>query len=361
MIEFIFTLDYEIYGDGSGALKELVYEPTEHLRTVFRKWNAQFVGFIEVAELEKIETYETDQAIHLVKKQIRDLYKDNHEIALHLHPQWCNARRQRDKWVLDYGEYNLCVLPRRRISEIVDGSLHYLRKIIGQPEFIPLSFRAGNWLFQPTETAASVLAEKGIQIDSSVFKGGLQHNHALDYRPATKNGYYWKFSNDVNVPDARGSWMEVPIYTEMVPLWRMPTTKRMGFARGLGIQGQGFKQKLNRGRDLLRFWYPMKLDFCRMNIRELTAIMNRLIEKDWQDPSSYKPIVAIGHTKDLTDSQTVDDFLAFLRANEITISTLETVYTKLLNEMSQAPCLDNRRGPRNEGDPSVYSRASHSD
>ena len=339
MIEFIFTLDYEIYGDGSGTLRELVYEPTEQLRTIFRKWNAQFVAFIEVAELEKIEAHETDEAIPLVKKQIQDLCRDNHEIALHLHPQWCNARRQHDKWVLDYGEYNLCILPRRRISEIVDRSLQYLRKIVGQPEFIPLSFRAGNWLFQPTGTAASVLAEKGIQIDSSVFKGGLQHNHTLDYRRASRNGYYWKFSSDVNLPDPRGPWMEVPIYTEMVPFWRMPTTKRMGFARGFGIHGQGFRQKLNSGRDLLRFSYPMKLDFCRMNLRELTAIMNRVIQNDRQDPSSYKPIVANGHTKDLTDPRTVDNFLAFLRTNGITISTFAIIYSKLLNEMSQAPCI----------------------
>src|SRR5438093_1442564 len=237
MIEFIFTLDYEIYGDGSGTLRELVYEPTEQLRTIFRKWNAQFVAFIEVAELEKIEAHETDEAIPLVKKQIQDLCRDNHEIALHLHPQWCNARRQHDKWVLDYGEYNLCILPRRRISEIVDRSLQYLRKIVGQTEFIPLSFRAGNWLFQPTGTAASML------------------------------------------------------------------------------------------------------EFCRMNLRELTAIMNLVIQNDRQDPSSYKPIVAIGHTKDLTDPRTVDNFLAFLRTNGITISTFAIIYSKLLNEMSQAPCI----------------------
>ena len=29
MIECIFTLDYEIYGDGTGSLNELVYEPTD--------------------------------------------------------------------------------------------------------------------------------------------------------------------------------------------------------------------------------------------------------------------------------------------------------------------------------------------
>ena len=51
MIECIFTLDYEIYGDGTGSLKELVYEPAEQLKAIFRKWNACFVNFVDVAEL----------------------------------------------------------------------------------------------------------------------------------------------------------------------------------------------------------------------------------------------------------------------------------------------------------------------
>ena len=53
MIKCIFTLDYEIYGNGTGALKELVYEPTERLMQVFDKWGARFVNYVEVAEFER--------------------------------------------------------------------------------------------------------------------------------------------------------------------------------------------------------------------------------------------------------------------------------------------------------------------
>ena len=63
MIECIFTIDYEIYGNGEGSLRELVYEPAEKLMAIFRKWNARFVAFVEVAELEMIEAKGTDPAI----------------------------------------------------------------------------------------------------------------------------------------------------------------------------------------------------------------------------------------------------------------------------------------------------------
>ena len=55
MIECIFTIDYEIYGNGEGSLRELVYEPSQRLIHIFKKLNKRFVVFIEAAELEKIQ------------------------------------------------------------------------------------------------------------------------------------------------------------------------------------------------------------------------------------------------------------------------------------------------------------------
>jgi hypothetical protein len=339
MIECIFTIDYEIYGNGTGALQDLVYEPTEKLTDMFRKWNAHFVNFVEVAEFEKIEAGGTDRAIDLVKKQIRELYQDGFEIALHLHPQWCNARYEGGRWLLDYEEYNLCTLPRTRIAQIVERSLDYLRHVVDQPQFTPLSFRAGNWLFQPTQTAASVLAEKGIRIDSSVFKGGLQHNHNLDYRRALENGYYWPFSSDANAPDPAGPWIEVPIYTQMVPTWKMATAKRMGFSNNVGMMGQSAGRKLNRALDFLRFRYPLKFDFCRMTLHEMKPMLERVIREDEIEPSLYRPLVAIGHSKDLVDFDTVDAFLSFLRAKGIAVATFESAYSKLAQESEQIAVL----------------------
>jgi len=326
MIECIFTLDYEIYGDGTGSLKELVFEPTERLRNIFEKWDVRFVNFVEVAELEHIEADGTDAAIGLVKQQVKEMHRCGYEIALHLHPQWYNASFEHGRWQLDYKEYNLCTLPQIRIAEIVDRSLNYLGHMVDSPQFIPLSFRAGNWLFQPTRNAANELSRRGVRIDSSVFKGGLQHNYHLDYRPAMKNGYYWPFSTDVNSPDPTGAWLELPIHTEMVAPWRMTTAKRIGMGNSFrGAHGE-LRKKVNRAIDFLRFRYPLKFDFCRMTLDELTSMMNRVITLDRQDPHSLKPIVAIGHSKDLKDFQTIDAFLSFLREKNLPVGTFQSVF-----------------------------------
>ena len=328
MIECIFTIDYEIYGNGEGSLKELVLEPAENLRTIFKQADCRFVAFIEAAELELIDEKGTDPAIDMVKYQIKNLYSDDFEIALHLHPQWYNARYEDETWLLDNNEYNLCILPRERIVEIVDRSIGYLRHVLSQPDFTPLSFRAGNWLMQPTRVAASVLAEKGIKIDSSVFKGGLQHRHGLDYRKAIGNDCYWTFSEHVDIPDSSGFLLEIPTYTEMVPFWKMLTLKRVD-RRGKGLSStRNANTGIQRLLDFLRFWYPLKLDYCKMSVDELTNMFEAIVREDQKDPSRYRPIVAIGHTKDLIDYKTVQSFLFYLKRNGIQVSTFKDVYNK---------------------------------
>jgi hypothetical protein len=330
MIECLFTIDYEIYGNGTGGLRDLVYEPSRKLVEVFTKHGVRFVPFVEVAEFARIEAQGTDGAIELVKEQIKDFHRDGFELGLHLHPQWHRARYQDGRWHLDYRLYNLCTLPRQEIEEIVDEALEYLRMILGEPSFVPLSFRAGNWLFQPTATAAAVLRQKGIQLDSSVFKGGRQRNHRLDYRPARRNGYFWQFGANVNVAERDGAMVEVPIFSEMVPFWRMCTGKRVGLQAKGGFASPTFPQRVRRCLDFCRLRYPMKFDFCRMTLSEMTRMFDRVIAADRRDPHTYKPIVAIGHSKDLVDFEAIANFLDYLDQRGIKVCTFKTVLERVL-------------------------------
>jgi len=331
MISCVFTIDYEIYGNGQGSLHDLVFEPTRKLKAVFDRHGSKFVNFVEAAEFEQIERHGTDPASADVRRQIRELHQDGYETALHLHPQWANARREKGEWILDYDEYNLCVLPPLRIGQIIDRGIGYLRDVLGDPQFSPFSFRAGNWLFQPTRESAKALAARGIKLDSSVFKGGVQHVHNLDYRPALRNGHYWNFRDDVNVDVKDGPMLEIPIHVQMVPFWRMLTGKRVRLQKksDSAAPKSPIRRKSNRFgrlRDYLRLTYPLKFDFCRMTLGEMTAMLDRAIEIDRTTSDVFKPLVAIGHTKDLVDFDAIDLFLSYLKRKDIVISTLEGVY-----------------------------------
>lgn len=336
MIDIIFTLDYEIYGDGTGALRRLVYEPTERLAAVFGRWDAHFVTFVEALEFEQIDAYRADPAIEEVKMQVNALYKSGFEIGLHLHPQWANARYLKGSWQLDASEYNLCTLPRERIAGITDRAIAYLRHVVDDHSFTPLSFRAGNWLFQPSHTAAEVLSQRGVRLDSSVFKGGRQRNHGLDYRSALQHGSYWPFESDVTETDPEGSWIEVPIYSEMVSPLRMARTKRMGLGNAIGMTNRSARRKINRILDFLRLQYPLKLDFCRLTLEEMTSMMGNIIERARRSPTSYQPVVAIGHTKDPIEFDAVERFLAFLKNNQVNICTFRDAFPRLSGETASA-------------------------
>ena len=331
MIECIFTLDYEIYGNGSGCLRDLVYEPAARLAEVFLRHGSRFVLFVEAAELARIEECDADPAIGEVKEQVRDLHRAGFEIGLHIHPWWCNARRENAAWKLDYNEYNLCALPAARISDIVAEGIHYLRGLVGRPDFTPLSFRAGNWLFQPTQPLAGILAKSGIRVDSSVFRGGRQRNHGLDYRRTPNGSDFWPFDSDVTIDDPHGELVEFPIHTDLVPFWRMNGVRRLAHGNAFGAAARSPRSVLTRLSDFLRLSYPLKLDFCRLSAEQMIAMIRRGLSKDGHSHVIPRPIVAIGHTKDLSDVSAVDAFLTFLSTNEIAVSTFREIYPRLVS------------------------------
>jgi hypothetical protein len=81
--------------------------------------------------------------------------------------------------------------------------------------------------------------------------------------------------------------------------------------------------------DLLRFRHPVKFDFCRLTIKDLIQMLSREIKKDKKDPRSYRPIVAIGHTKDLTDFKTVEYLLSYLRSEGVKVSSFRDAYGRI--------------------------------
>ena len=280
--------------------------------------------FPEVAELEQIALASADPDAGSIAPQIRSLRQQGFEVGLHFHPWWYNARRERDGWVLDHSEYNLCTLPPARIASLVDRGLRFLRGLVGDPGFTPLSYRAGHLLLQPAVTVVDVLASRGIQVDSSVFKGGFWREHAQDYRPAMRNPPVWRFDADPNVENPAGRMLEVPVHTEMVPTWKMLTGKRLSLERRSAAVSKSARRIVDRLRDL-RLHRAVKFDFCVLGFDEMVAMIESVRRQDERDPSVLRPLVAIGHTKDLIDLDVVHRLLGYLEQRRIPVSSFGRV------------------------------------
>lgn len=324
MIECIVTLDYEIYGNGQGSLRDLVLDPTRRLAELFQEFGAPFVVFAEALEFARMEETQSDPDIAQVRDQLRELRAAGHEIALHLHPWWANARYEDGHWRLDWSERNICALEPDRVEAIVQGAICYLRDALDDPSFTPLSFRSGLWLMQPTAVIANVLARHGIRVDSSVFKGGRVHSLGLDYRPALSNRGSWRFTADVNVPEPQGKLWEIPIHAQMVPFWQMLGRKRMKLQRRVPSGNQG-KPLSRRWRDFFRFRYPRKLDFCRMTFEEMREAISGALDEGNSRRGERRLIVAIGHSKDVVDSGAIRGLLDFLQQRAVAVTTFSRV------------------------------------
>lgn len=329
MTSCVFTLDYEIYGNGSGSLRELVLEPTQRLAEIFAEYGAPFVVFTEAVEFSRIEQAQSDPDSSAVRKQLRDLRAAGHEIALHLHPWWANAQFEGGRWHMDWSERNLGILDAGRIECIVSDAIGYLREALRDPKFLPFAFRSGLWAMQPSHAIADVLSRHGICVDSSVFAGGRIESLGLDYRRAPRKCSHWRFSRDVAIPDSEGALSEVPIYTQMVPFWQMLGSKRLKLQKK--AQAPGYGTLLPRSwKDFARLRYPRKLDFCRMTFDEMRDSMQSVLKQAQSRPDELTTVVAIGHSKDFTDPGATERFLAYLRKQSVTVSTFSKVFSKEL-------------------------------
>ena len=173
-----------------------------------------------------------------------------------------------------------------------------------------------------------MLADRGIRVDSSVFKGGVQQQLGLDYRPAARNGFFWTFRDDVNISQPGGPLLEIPIFVQRVPFWRMLTAKRVSLQNKTNLVGSQPGHRWRRCKDVARFWHPMKFDFCRMTFAELKSTVESVLRLDREQPTSFKPLVAIGHTKDLVDLQTIESFLSYLKDQGVGVSTFAQTLNK---------------------------------
>lgn len=316
----IFTIDYEVYGDGAGDVFRDVVGPTEMLAELFRRRNKRFVLFVESLEFIRMKQGGWRREVDAVERQVRTLRDEGFEIGLHVHSQWHRASFQEGRWRVDVSEYVLPSLGTERIKEIIDDSIEALTIMLGDPGYSPKSFRSGNWLFQPSQPLASVLAARGVIVDSSVFKGGRLKSLGLDYRRSMDNGWYWRFSADINQEEEGGLLLEIPIYTKHVWIWKL--VHHRGFYSGWSSQIRRRCVIKRSMCDYIRLRYPRKLDFSKMKCAELSGTIRMAIKEAKHSGCEWVPIVGIGHAKDGFDLSGLSAFLKYLDGMDIETVTL---------------------------------------
>ena len=337
MLKVLFTLDYEIHGNGDGCPYALMVEPTNRLLRQLEAFGARLTIMADVAEILKFKEHAEKQSqddchYAAIARQLQDAVRRGHDVQLHLHASYFNAQFKNQRWEQDWSEYNFAGLPLARLNEVVRMAKRYLEGLLRpvKADYQCTAFRAANWAVSPSRNVVRALVNNGIQIDTSVFKYGRREGLVqFDYGAAYSAALPWTVDeDDICVRNPGGQLIEFPIYSESRPLWAFITPQRLyrvwisrrhklanGHTARPPIPCAAARSGPNgaaraRGFGGRSAW---KADFNQCSGRQLARALKRA-EAEYSTANGDVPFVLIGHSKLFTpfNEWSLKPFLSFV-------------------------------------------------
>jgi len=320
MLTVIFTLDYEIHGNGEGCAYELMVEPTDRLLRLFDEYGAKLTIMADMAEILKFKQFaeahgRDDYHSQEIVAQLRRALAGGHDVQLHLHASYFHATHNGQRWVQDWTEYDFAGLSLERLEEMVRLGKAELEALLqpANPAYRCFVFRAANWSVNPGRNVIQALLKNGIQVDTSIFKYGRRRGLVnFDYSAAESELVPWRVGADnLCTRDDRGRLWEFPIYCEnrwigafFSPnrFYRAAQSRRHRLAdhpaisaAGGGANSAGKTGVLDKLSMLVRK-HAWKADFNQCTGRQLIGALRRA-ERRYSNRSDNLPFVLIGHSK----------------------------------------------------------------
>jgi hypothetical protein len=333
----IFTLDYEIHGNGDGCPHELMVEPTNRMMEVFEEYGAKLTIMADVAEILKFKEYKDqtgrdDYHYDAIAAQLRDAIRRGHDVQLHLHASYFNAQNENGRWKQDWSEYNFAGLSLERLNQIVSLGKQYLEDLLKpvSSDYECIAFRAANWAVSPSRNVVRALLNNGIRIETSVFKYGQRKGIVgFDYSNAHSDLVPWLADeSDICRHNDAGQLMEIPIYCERRWLGAFFSANRIyrahlsrkhtfsGAEGPAGIQRASKAQKISKSLGMAFRRHAWKADFNQCSGGQLIGALERAETKHSKSENRL-PFVLIGHSKLFThqNQQSLRSFLSFVSKN----------------------------------------------
>ena len=380
MIHLVLSLDYEIFGNGSGDVRRDMIEPARRLLTLCDGYGAKTSIMLEVGEYWAMREAERAGSLHWgyspareIEEQMQDAVRRGHDVQLHLHPWWIGAALRDGNWQLHPQYMLISDLPNGMGSEgdllSVVGVLCEGRRTLEAmirpicADYECLVYRAAMFWGQPSEELIRGLKKAGLVADSSVISG--MHEVApvpTDYRQAVSAaGYWWTGADDISQSGPRGEYIvEFPVYSRLRPYvcnlkWtKLYTTLKRRLQERSNTRGYGMmdaRQSTEPFGQILRrlgTLQPLKYDFCKLSANDMIRELRRLIKNEPLEGDGFDtPVVMLGHSKDFWNDRNLAAFLKFVKeecAGTVRFSTLGECTRRILER--DARC---ERKPIHEG------------
>jgi hypothetical protein len=338
VVNVIFSLDYEIHGNGEGCPRQLMVEPTDRLLRLFDEFGGKLTILADIGEILKFKEYAAEHGTdkfhyQAIAAQLQRAVRGGHDVQLHIHSSYFNARHDGQCWVQDWSEYNFAGLDPSRMTQMIGIGKKFLEELLqpAKPDYRCTVFRAANWSVSPSPNVVRALLEHQIHIDTSIFKYGVRQGLVnFDYHTAPSEMLPWLAdTNALWRENPQGRIWEVPIYSEHRRLGAFLSLNRVyravlgRFHRVPGSLPQpadaaSAPRPPSRTQRLARLLgrHAWKADFNQCTGVQLIRALKRGAAR--HDPKSGPvPFVLIGHSKLFTawNERSVRPFLAFVAAN----------------------------------------------
>lgn len=335
------TLDYELFGNGSGCLNSCVLRPTDAYIDCCDNYGARATIFVDTLEFDAIQrcdkTYASAETTNAITSQLQQLGHSQHNLQLHLHPQWKDANFYNHIWQLDYSLWRIGDLNYSTIDKLIKNGLKFLGQFSNKPI---IAFRAGGWAIQPSSNTIKALNNNGLLIDSTVAPN-LINNASGDWYDFRKSPAlsFWHIQDDVCRPQGSGL-LEVPITTAKIGFRKHFSAMRESKAvPGLPDGCMGTYDGPNSGLQALRGkaskvlnMGTVMLDISTLPDWALIHATQRYM-KCSSEPTPV-PIVTIGHNKNFTEHsrKNFNNYLRWAKAQPEIIFSDYSQWLQVYNE-----------------------------
>lgn len=334
MKTLFFTLDYELYGNGSGNIFQHIVEPTNEILNIARRYNIKLTIFFEVIEYWKLK-YEWESGnsmgydrnpIEAMEEQLKCAYQSGHDIQLHLHPQWVDAYFREGKWQINpkdwilgsyhkTGEYaleQLFIRGKQTIEELIQPI---------DPEFQCLAVRAGGYNVQPSINIVNAMNLAGIMIDSSIYPGGKEVGilSRYDYSNISAKKDFWHIGTTLESL-GNSNIIELPIVAFPIQRWRkyMSRERMLSLLQNRKSAHESFVAKTATDRrglfDKVNYFFQEEWqtwDYCLFS-RSLHKLFLHRFEKE-----SRQYGVLVGHPKSFVAGRNFEYLLSLIQGGYI--------------------------------------------
>lgn len=354
-MDLILTLDYELYGDGSGDVFETMIDPTNNFLALCKRHGIKSTIFFEIMEYLKIKeewnkgnkmNYTANPA-EAISDQIIEAYKAGHDIQLHIHPHWINAKYEDNRWLPDSRYWKLTNVPLtgdenfplglEELLKLGKESIEAILKPI-DPDYKCNIFRAGGYCMTPSDKVVASLINLGFIADSSVIPGAYLNNefYFYDFQHISSEMPFWWINESVDLPvKTRTDFVEIPVFAKKMRRYKKYDLQRIKIAlKNKGSNLTKIKDKVEDRKSLaakFNFFLQeesLTWDFCLFSSKKMNNYLKLARKISAQSSSGFHPFVLIGHSKEFLLPQVFEDFI-IKNKKELNYLTLKSAVERI--------------------------------